>query len=58
MVIYHYVERIWRIIVTPDILYNIYDHEKYYPDEPVNVHIQSLIHIILEKNRLINTKKG
>ena len=26
MVIYHYVERIWKIIVTPDFLYNIYDH--------------------------------
>ena len=27
MVIYHYVERIWRILVTPIFLYNIYDHE-------------------------------
>ena len=27
MVIYHYVDRIWRILVTPDFLYNIYDHE-------------------------------
>ena len=27
MVIYHYVERIWRVLVTPIILYNIYDHE-------------------------------
>ena len=26
MVIYHYVERIWRIIVTPILIYNIYDH--------------------------------
>ena len=26
MVIYHYVERIWRILVTPICLYNIYDH--------------------------------
>ena len=24
MAIYHYVERIWRIIVTPNLLYNIY----------------------------------
>ena len=23
MVIYHYVERIWRILVTPNLLYNI-----------------------------------
>ena len=27
MVIYHYVERIWRILVTPNLLYNIYNHE-------------------------------
>ena len=27
MVIYHYVERICRIIVTLDFTYNIYDHE-------------------------------
>ena len=24
-------------------MYNIYDHEKYYPGEPVNIHIQALI---------------
>ena len=40
MVIKHWVERIWRIIVIPAILYNIYDHEKYYPGEPVNINIQ------------------
>ena len=28
VVIYHYVERIWRIIITPDFPYNIYDHQK------------------------------
>ena len=27
MVIYHYVERIWRIIVTPNFFYNIYNDE-------------------------------
>ena len=26
MVIYHYIERIWRILVTTIFLYNIYDH--------------------------------
>ena len=26
MVIYHYVERIWRILVTPNFLYNIYNN--------------------------------
>ena len=28
MVIYHYVERIWRVIIDPNFLYNVYDHEK------------------------------
>ena len=28
MIIYHYVERIWRIIVTPNYKYKIYDNEK------------------------------
>ena len=27
MVISHYVERIWRILVTPILIYNIYDHK-------------------------------
>ena len=27
VVIYHYVERIWRILLTPNFLYNIRDHE-------------------------------
>ena len=27
MVIYHNIERIWRIIVTPNFLYDIYNHE-------------------------------
>ena len=26
LVIYHYVERIWRILVTPIFVYNISDH--------------------------------
>ena len=57
MVIFHYVERIWRILVTPDFLYNIYDHEIYYPGEPFNIHIQSLINNMRENNGLIATKK-
>ena len=40
MVIYHYVEIIWRILVTQVFLYNICDNEKMYPREPVNIHIQ------------------
>ena len=31
---------------------------RYYSGEPVNIHIQSLINIILENNWLITTKKG
>ena len=58
MVIYLYAEKIWRIPVTPDFSYNIYDHEKYYSGKPVYIHIQSLINIIQENNRLITTKKG
>ena len=49
MVIYHYIERIWRILVTLHFSYNIYDNEKILSGETVNVHILSLIHIIQEK---------
>ena len=31
---------------------------KYYPGEPVNIHIQALINIMQWDNRLITTKKG
>ena len=58
MVMYHYVERIWIIIVTPNFSYKIYNREKYFPGEPVNIHIQILINIIQEKNWFITTKKG
>ena len=58
MVSYYYVERIWRILVTPFfcITYNIVN--KYYPGEPVDIHIKSLINIILENNRVITIKNG
>ena len=42
MVIYHYVERIWIILVTPDIFITYTIINKYYLGEPVNIHIQSL----------------
>ena len=58
MVIYRYVERIWRITVTNNFLYNIYDHEKYYTGEQVNKHIQSLINIVQGKNGVTIAKKG
>ena len=31
---------------------------KYYPGESVNIHIQSLINIMQDNNRVITTKKG
>ena len=57
MVNHHYVERIWRNLFIPNFLYNIYDNEKYYPGEPVNIHKQSLIDIIHKNNLVITTKK-
>ena len=32
--------------------------KKYYPYEPVNIHIQPLINIIQEENLIITTKRG
>ena len=58
MVIYHCIKRIWRILVAPNFPYNLYERKTIYPGEPVNIHIQSLIKIIQDKNREINTKKG
>ena len=58
MLIYDYVDIILRTLVNPNSLYNIYDNEKCYTGEPVNIHIQSLINMILDNNRVIITKKG
>ena len=58
MVIYHYVERIWRMFVTPIFCITYTIMKKYYPGEPVNIHIQLLIKIIQDKNGVINTKMG
>ena len=58
MVIYRYFEKIWRILVTPNYLYKIYDHENYYPGEPVIILFHSLIYIIQDNNWFITTKKG
>ena len=43
MVIFHYIEIIWRILVTLEFSYNIISPEIYYPDEPVDIHVQSLL---------------
>ena len=34
MVIYHHVEKIWRVLITLNFLYKLYNNEKYYLDEP------------------------
>ena len=57
MAIYHYVERIWRILVTTIFYITYMIINIYYPVEPVNIHIQSLINITQEKNWVITTKK-
>ena len=31
---------------------------RYYPGEPVNIHMQSLINVVQDNNWLITTKKG
>ena len=42
LVICHYIERIWRNLITPIFIrYTII--KKYHPGGPVNIHIQSLI---------------
>ena len=56
MVIYHYVEIIWKILVTPDFFITYMIMRKYYPGKSVNMHIQSLINIIQKNNRVIATK--
>ena len=58
MVIYHYVERIWRIPIPPFVYITCMIINRYYPDEPVNINIQQLINITQEKNWVITTKKG
>ena len=58
IVIYHYVEIIWRILVNPNfgITYTITN--KYYPGETVHINIQSLINMIQVNYCVITTKKG
>ena len=49
MVIYHYVERIWRITVSLIFCITYIIMNKYYPGEPVNIRIKSLIDVMQEK---------
>ena len=55
---YHYVERIVELSLPPIFSYYIYDNEKYYPGEPVDIHIQSLLNIIQEYNFFNYHQKG
>ena len=57
MVIYHYVERIWRINVTLKFSYNVCNHGNAYTGEPVIIYINSLINMIQDNNRVFTTKK-
>ena len=57
VLIYHYIEIVRELLLTPIFLYNINDHEKCYPGEPVNINKQSLINIIQENNWVFTTKK-
>ena len=58
MIIFHYVDRIGEFLLSPIFFNYICDHEKYYTDEPFNIHIQSFINIIKDNNRVVTTKKG
>ena len=57
MVIYHYVDRIRIILINLKNCITYIIANKYYPGRTVNIHIQSLINIIQEKNWVITTKK-
>ena len=58
MVIYHYIERIWTILVTLNFCIAYMIMNKYYPVEPVHIYIQSLMNIMQEKIGKLPTKKG
>ena len=58
MLIYHYIERIWIILGTPNFCVTYLITNKYYPGQPVNIHIQSIINIIQENNWVVTTKNG
>ena len=58
MVIYQYVDRIWRILVTPKNIITYRIVNKYYPGETVNINIQSLLNNIRENSWVNTTKKG
>ena len=57
MVIYHYVERIWRILVSPFFCITYMIINRHYTGRRDSIHIQSVINIIQVNNWVITTKK-
>ena len=58
MAVYHYLQIIWRILITPNFCMTYMTMNKYYLGEPVNRRIQPCINIIQDNNRVITIKKG
>ena len=56
MVIYHYVERIWSLLVNPNFCITNAIMKEYYLGEPGNMYIQSSIDMIQDNNWV--TKSG
>ena len=57
MVIYNYVERSGEFSLPSIFSYNIYNHQKYYPGETININVQSLIIISRIKIRSLPPKR-
>ena len=56
IVISNYVDRIWRVVVAPNVCITYTIMSKYYPRETIYIHIQSLINIMKDNNWVITTK--
>ena len=50
MLIYRHVERIGEFLLPPNSFITYMTMKKYYPDETVNINIQSLVNNIQEKH--------
>ena len=58
MVLYCYVERIWRILIASNFCITYTNINKYYPCEPVNIHTQLSLNTMQETNWETTTKSG
>ena len=58
MLIYHYIDTIGEILLRLIFCITYVIIKKYYPGEPVHIHIQPLINIIQEYNWVTSSKKG